>query len=387
MALRALAAGLLVALCVLTPGCGEETTGPPPPQGETPPPSGVLDSAIVAFVEAEPLPEFRQILPYFSTAAHLGLSFFQVSYGTEWVPGSNAFSSRAVGLEQGSKIGWLGVWDEEGVDLEALSWYAVDSADSALFDDSFWELFRTSHPVDYWEGFLPHLARTEGTPGDVLLRITGLLSRWHRPRVAEALLENPVVRASPEILWEIGRLPVFPEDGYGDARAEAWILLYQIDGIPSQEYLFEISYLNFAWGYLHLGLVIDRNGDIWSYDVSDLDPRFEDPADGIYTQEQLDFKFGHERRYLETIGEDRLARMYFLIEPASEGELSDPVNRGHDAGAMSYLGYLYDEETGLYHRVLFYQGGDFEVENTSEAGRTGRKLLYEIGRAFGLYPP
>jgi len=41
---------------------------------------------------------------------------------------------------------------------------------------------------------------------------------------------------------------------------------------PGQEILFEIRYENHAWGYEASGVFINRNGEVYTYDASDVDP-------------------------------------------------------------------------------------------------------------------
>jgi hypothetical protein len=145
-----------------------------------------------------------------------------------------------------------------------------------------------------------------------------------------------------------------------------------------QEYLFEVRYVNFAWGPVYRGIVIDRQGNVYAYDLGDRAPKFQEPADGIYSKQVLDDKFSAGRKYLQTIDPDALAKMYAKIEPASRGKLSAPVSKGADMGMESYVAFLYDSGTGSYQEVVLYESGDWTRKNSSREANTLKDWLMEI---------
>lgn len=145
-----------------------------------------------------------------------------------------------------------------------------------------------------------------------------------------------------------------------------------------QKYLFEVSYINHAWGYADQGIYIDRDGDVFSYDLSERNPRFEHPEDGVYSQASLDDKYSSNPVYMQTVDRETLVRTSNLIDPASKGELTNPENTACDAGGTAYTAFLFDEVTGECAVVPLYQSGDWTVENTAPEAATLRDWLMQL---------
>lgn len=148
-----------------------------------------------------------------------------------------------------------------------------------------------------------------------------------------------------------------------------------------QTFLFEISYTNYAWGYQLRGLYIDRQGQVYSYDHSHAVWQPSDPQ--AYTEEELLQKFESRKELTGTVEEDTLAGMFRLIESASQGRLSEPVQKCADAGTTAYLAYRFDKDSGKYISVLLYQTGDWAQKNLSDSAKT----LYEWLFTFEGWEP
>jgi hypothetical protein len=136
-----------------------------------------------------------------------------------------------------------------------------------------------------------------------------------------------------------------------------------IDDIE-QTYLFEVEYVNFAWGLAWRGLVIDREGNINAYDhgheVWDL------AANDSFTGAELEDKYGHGARYVGRIDESTIVQQYSKIAAVSE-QLSAPQYPCADAGAFTYRAFQYIPTTSRYRPVLMRQEGDVVLENASGA--------------------
>ncbi len=136
-----------------------------------------------------------------------------------------------------------------------------------------------------------------------------------------------------------------------------------------QKYLFEVSYINFAWGHVHRGIYIDRNGNVYSYHY-DRDDEIWQPEDYLQlTEADLTDKYSHNRTHIATVHPRTLRDMYDLVASAAQGELSERVHVMCDAGGTQYTAYLYDPAASRYMRVLLKLSGDYEQENLSGEAR------------------
>ncbi len=138
----------------------------------------------------------------------------------------------------------------------------------------------------------------------------------------------------------------------------------------TQKYLFEVSYINWAWGYQDRGIYIDRDGRVCSYDLSDRKPRFQYPEDRVYTRAMLDDKYSGHCVLIGTVDLETLAAMSALVGPASQGQLTEPVHTGCDFGGEGFTAFLFDAETGTYTSVLLRQCGDWSRQNTAPEAAT-----------------
>jgi hypothetical protein len=151
----------------------------------------------------------------------------------------------------------------------------------------------------------------------------------------------------------------------------------EIDTI-GQKYLFEVSYINWAWGYVDQGMYVDGDGNVYSYDLSNRNPRFQYPEDGVYSQASLNDKYSSNLLFIRTVDGETLLQMSNLIDPASQGQLTDLESTACDAGGTAYTAFLFDEVTGEYTGVLLYQSGDWTVENTAPEAATLRDWLMQL---------
>ena len=132
-----------------------------------------------------------------------------------------------------------------------------------------------------------------------------------------------------------------------------------------QKYLFDTYSINFAWGYHLAGTYIDNEGYVVRYNHS-----FEQwVADDFYnlTQAELDEKYVAPYDTVAVIDPAILYEMYEKIVPASQGELSERVHTGSDAGSATRVCYRYDETSERYARVLLTLAGDYTQTNLSAA--------------------
>jgi len=132
-----------------------------------------------------------------------------------------------------------------------------------------------------------------------------------------------------------------------------------------QDVLFEVSHVNFAWGYYLGGFYIDRDGDIFAFGRDNDDERWQ-PADPDHlTAQDLQNKYSIGRTLVGSVDLVTLDLMTDLIPIARDGELSEPVSLCADYGGRSWRAYVMDESTGEYESVLLYAAGDWASRNLS----------------------
>jgi hypothetical protein len=193
-----------------------------------------VDEDIVAFVEAQPLPESQDPELVFSDG-ELDASAFWVSFGEARDCPSGCFYSKAYGLKHQGRIGWMGLdaYGEDDSVATKVSYFDVQRGDSTLFKEGIRDRFEEaqeqsdrSYAHATYDRFLEMLGEDEDTPPSTLLELAGLLKDEYRPELGRVLVENPVVRSSEPILEILARLP--ERSGYETVRDRAQDLLDQL---------------------------------------------------------------------------------------------------------------------------------------------------------------
>jgi len=131
--------------------------------------------------------------------------------------------------------------------------------------------------------------------------------------------------------------------------------------LNSQQYYFELEYVNHAWGYDHHGYIIESSGEIYEYTIGNVaHPEYvwtPDP-NGVYSPAELAEKFSWSRKKAGEIGQSALRDKASLIETAAGGQFSDPEFPMADFGLLKYKCYTYDQENDTYREILLRQEGD-----------------------------
>jgi hypothetical protein len=137
------------------------------------------------------------------------------------------------------------------------------------------------------------------------------------------------------------------------------------DSYPNENQLvlFQVEYINYAWGYSHHEILIDSSGNVryFKYPNSWHQP---DTA-GYITESDMNENIQQLDSVSLTIENDILFKYFSILKGASEGHLSHLVNRMFDAGTTIYSGYLFDSIMKEYKHVLIKQWGDWSIENNS----------------------
>jgi hypothetical protein len=131
-----------------------------------------------------------------------------------------------------------------------------------------------------------------------------------------------------------------------------------------QRFVCERSHTNFARGYRHAGIYVDREGGVYRFSVrSTALPRTDGSS---RTEAEMDAKYGPGSTRVRTVPREELLAMFRLIRGAAAGRYSPRVSAGADRGALVSACYLIDAER--YREVVLDVKGDWEYRNlTSEA--------------------
>jgi hypothetical protein len=143
-----------------------------------------------------------------------------------------------------------------------------------------------------------------------------------------------------------------------------------------QEILFQFEFINHAWGYQHRGWLIASSGNVYCYDSPE-NWTFCD-NEGFISESAMSQNIEEANSICLQIERHALAAKFVLIEGASEGEISDPVNEMYDAGISGYFGFVYDPNERVYQRILLKQIGDFRIDNNSEEASVLYQWLDQI---------
>ncbi|HEX2869504.1 MAG TPA: hypothetical protein VHO03_20840 [Ignavibacteriales bacterium] len=147
--------------------------------------------------------------------------------------------------------------------------------------------------------------------------------------------------------------------------------LFGPDG-PDQKYLFDVYYVNNAWGFVLNGIYIDKSGDVYSYSISQEDHISDDTLRVIQNQREvikegyLDLRYSFKRKFVKNIDpvlvRKKLADLYRIPLKA----MSDTLGTGADMGAYIYTGYRFNGQDKTYERVDLKVTGDISYSNTSQ---------------------
>jgi hypothetical protein len=130
-----------------------------------------------------------------------------------------------------------------------------------------------------------------------------------------------------------------------------------------QPVYFEYHYTNHAWGYHENGWIIDREGNIRSFNLP-VDFRSPDST-GYLTIGDLEHNLALTDSIVGNVDEAELEQYIEYIPAAAEGEIGKSKSIAADAGASVLSCYFYDKQKDVYKYVFLAQSGDWEQFNLS----------------------
>lgn len=148
----------------------------------------------------------------------------------------------------------------------------------------------------------------------------------------------------------------------------------------SSSIIFEVEYLNHAWGISYHGIMIDNEGKEYSYNPAKDTIPYLYHADGLYTEQELQAKYGHVKTYIKTIPSDTLNWSHSLANQVTTTDYSDTINVAVDGGISTYSFYIFRPEINKYQQIVLKLEGDYEFYNKSQSAVTLAAWLKNISQ-------
>jgi len=128
-----------------------------------------------------------------------------------------------------------------------------------------------------------------------------------------------------------------------------------------QAILFQVDYVNYAWGYKHNGFLVDNQGNILTYKNPQV-WNFTD-KDFNLSESQVRDNIGNCLNTGKKIPKEELKKYANHIKNISSSKVTALKNVSADAGSIEYICYQFSEKTGIYKGTLIKMEGDFTCEN------------------------
>ena len=128
-----------------------------------------------------------------------------------------------------------------------------------------------------------------------------------------------------------------------------------------QAILFQVDYVNYAWGYQHTGFIIDNQGNILTY-RNPQNWNFPDD-DFNLTESQVKDNFGNCLISGKKIPTEELMKYANYIKNISSSKVTALKNVAADAGSLEFICFQFSEISGTYKGCLIKMEGDFTCEN------------------------
>src|SRR5665647_965932 len=114
--------------------------------------------------------------------------------------------------------------------------------------------------------------------------------------------------------------------------------------------LFEVQYINYAWGYQHSGSIIDASGDVREFDLPSV-WNFPDTA-GYISKADMEENLAQLGEITCTFNKRDLGYYSDKLANAQKGKLTTPEHQMCDFGSLSYSGFIYEPGKNRYRYVL-----------------------------------
>lgn len=157
-------------------------------------------------------------------------------------------------------------------------------------------------------------------------------------------------------------------DAGADTKVDAAITIGDAAPTPAgQRLLFEVGYVNYAWGFTFSGAYVNADGEVWGYSyppsVDAPGPSAPVPRAGM-TEAELTGKYAANPKLLTTLSQQELAGAYALVDGAETGSLLAQSSCA-DAGDVRFVAFRWDATSKTYSPVMLGIIGDLAARNTA----------------------
>jgi len=128
-----------------------------------------------------------------------------------------------------------------------------------------------------------------------------------------------------------------------------------------REILFQLEYVNYAWGYQHSGFIIDSQGDILTYNNPE-DWNFPDNNFSL-TESQVADNISKCKTSDRKVSGEELQKYTSYIKNIASSQVTALKNVAADAGSLEFICYQFHENSGMYKGYIIKMEGDFTCEN------------------------
>lgn len=131
-----------------------------------------------------------------------------------------------------------------------------------------------------------------------------------------------------------------------------------------QRTIFQVEYINYAWGFQHSGIIIDSTGKVMTFNLPS-NWHFPD-NDGFISLAGMEENISQSEEGSCTADKHDFAENSIKLLDAGDGQLTEPKNEMNDFGVIVYSGFIFDADNLRYKRVIIRQFGDWSIENKSK---------------------
>lgn len=142
--------------------------------------------------------------------------------------------------------------------------------------------------------------------------------------------------------------------------------------------IFEVEYINYAWGYSYNGIMVDNEGKEYLYNPAKDTIPYLYRDDGLYTERELQSKYEHAKKFIRTLRSDSLNWSHNLANLISTTNYSDTIRTGIDAGITTTSLYIYRPQVSKYQKIILKVEGDISFNNKSQSAVTLAEWLNTI---------
>ena len=147
-----------------------------------------------------------------------------------------------------------------------------------------------------------------------------------------------------------------------------------------QAILFQLEYVNYAWGYQHNGFIIDNEGNVMTYSNPE-DWNFPD-NDFTLSESQVAENINKCVQTGKNIPKEELKKYTNYIKNIASSKITALKNVAADAGSLEFICYQFSESTGTYKGYLIKMEGDFTCENLNFYSKKVAAWMRDIGNSI-----